>query len=217
MKRSLMLIALCALPNFVWADADGYTYVRAGYTKEFVKSHLFNDVELPGRTLDFSYALDEDWALIANHYATDEGRTMIFNQTLGLYVPKRFSHEFTSLGALYHARVKDRVDLMAAVEYAAWEYWFLDGFFGNPSTNDDERGYRISAGLKAGPFGGFEGILRFRQFTFLNPGGFRPTEDTIADTVVEGNYYFMQRFSFGGSFIRNDHSERFTVTLGYTF
>jgi hypothetical protein len=217
MKRSLMLVALCMVPNLVVADAGGYSYIRAGYTREFVQSNLFNDVELPGRTLDFSFALDEDWTLIANHYATDEGRTMIFNTAVGFFVPIRFSHEFTSLGALYHARVKDPVDLIAAVEYATWEYWFLNGFSGSPTTNDDERGYRISAGLKTGPFGGFEGILRFRRFTFLNPGGFRPTEDTITDTVVEGNYYFLEKFSIGGSFIRNNHSERFTLVLGYTF
>jgi hypothetical protein len=54
-----------------------------------------------------------------------------------------------------------------------------------------------------------------RQFKFLNPDGF--TEDTITDTVVEGNYYFLERYHVGGSLIHNAHSERFVIDVGYSY
>lgn len=216
MKRSLLVLALCALSSAAPADTAGYSHVRIGYTAETLESDLFDTIELTGTAVDFSMAINEHWALLASHYSTDdEIRPLIFSPSQGIFLPVPIAHEFSAVGALYHRPLLERTELLAAVEAGSWRFWFLDArpF---PAVNDDETGYRLSLGLRTMFFDRFEASLQLRRFQFLNPDDFF-TEDTITETAVAGNYHFLEKFSLGGSFMRNDHSERFVVNAGYSF
>lgn len=221
MKKLLCVLGLCSLTvcnAFAQADGLEYSYFRAGYTEETLLaqvSGVLDDVILSGTALDFSMDMSDRWALIASHYSTDEGRSRVFDPISGIFRPVFVSQEFTGVGALYHKPLLAQTDLIASAEYATWEFWFLSGIFA-PNSHEDENGYRLSLGLKSRLFNGFQGALLIRQFKFLNPDTFF-TEDAVTDTVVEGNYHFMDRYSVGGSFIRNDDSERFVVNAGYSF
>lgn len=216
MKRSLWVLALFAFSNTAPADTAGYSYVRAGYTVERFETTAFDIVELAGTAIDFSMALSEHWALTASHYSTDEETVpLVFNSSIGVFLPVQVAHEFASIGALYHRSLPGRIDLLASLESGAWEFWFVDDYFETGINNQDENGYRLSLGLRSIFFERLEAALRMRQFRFHDADLF--TEDTIAETVIEGNYHFLEKFSIGGAFMRNDYSERFVVSAGYSF
>ncbi|HEX5055325.1 MAG TPA: hypothetical protein VFX02_02390 [Gammaproteobacteria bacterium] len=169
-----------------------------------------------GKALDFSATLNDQWAVTFSHYSTEKTRTRIYDPISVIFRPSRaFSQEFTSVGALYHRPILEQVDLLASLELGQWEYWFLNDGVWYLNNNQDENGYRFAVGAKSKFFGSLEAGLLVRQFKFLNPDAY--TEDTITDTVIEGNYYFLEHYHLGGSLIQNDHSDRFVLNIGYSF
>jgi hypothetical protein len=218
MHRLLFVFMLCALVNTARADdTSDYSYIRLGYTEETLSDEFMGETVFSGHALDLSWGYNDRLAFIANYYSADPEQPLRgFSSQAGIFLPLRaFPQEFFGLGALYHMPLGADTDLQLALEAGRAGFWSIAAV--GPTRREDS-GTRITAGLSSRFFGRLEGKLLLRHFAFpdSDPSVFIGVEE-ITDTIIEANYFLFEKYSAGLSFIKNDITDRFVVSVGYSF
>lgn len=131
MFKTIIAAVLLALAAPSFADQPSYNYVAAGYQRLEIDDDFGLDLSADGFQVDGSFAIADNWHIIAAYGAADFGYGVDLSQL--------------SIGAGYHSAISANTSFFADLAYIQAEV-SASGF-----GSIDESGYGVRAGLRGMP------------------------------------------------------------------